>query len=89
MFVCVCVQIQFVIVLFHTLGAMYLNCGYPRPYGLVLILYMISHILLFSNFYCKTYHGAKPRSSSKVKISGMKNGVSCGVVDSVSSSKDD
>ncbi len=58
------VQVQFVIVLFHTLTAMYLNCGYPRGYGLALVLYMVSHILLFSNFYRKTYYTGR-KSATK------------------------
>lgn len=42
-------------ILFHTSYAAYLNCKYPSGYGLSLVLYMVSHILLFSNFYNKAY----------------------------------
>ena len=48
-------QAQFWMILLHTSYAAYLNCDYPSGYGLSLVLYMVSHILLFSNFYNKAY----------------------------------
>lgn len=40
----------------HTAYATYINCNYPSGFGISLVLYMVSHILLFSNFYNKAYN---------------------------------
>ena len=44
-------QIQFFTVLAHCLFVMYQQCGFPDGYIWALIAYLISHIVLFSNFY--------------------------------------
>ena len=49
-------QIQFWAGMFKTIYAIYLDCGYPLHYNYALVAYMMSHILLFSNFYYQTYH---------------------------------
>ncbi|KAF6040071.1 hypothetical protein EB796_001640 [Bugula neritina] len=46
---------QFWMIMAHTCNAIYINCGYPQGYGVALILFMVSHILLFSNFYNRAY----------------------------------
>ncbi|XP_013410784.1 elongation of very long chain fatty acids protein 4 [Lingula anatina] len=51
--------LQFVIILFHTSFAMYKDCGFPNGYNAALILYMVSHIVLFGNFYHQTYNKRK------------------------------
>ncbi|XP_041366021.1 elongation of very long chain fatty acids protein 4-like [Gigantopelta aegis] len=48
--------LQFWAILLHTIQAMYVSCGFPVGYGVALITYMVSHIILFSNFYYQTYH---------------------------------
>ncbi|KAK0068480.1 elongation of very long chain fatty acids protein 4 [Biomphalaria pfeifferi] len=48
---------QFWLVLCKTVCAIYINCGYPLEYQYFLVFYMMSHIVLFSNFYIKTYQG--------------------------------
>jgi len=47
--------LQFWTVMLKTIYALNYPCGFPLEYGYVLIGYMVSHILLFSNFYYKTY----------------------------------
>lgn len=39
----------------HSVHEVYNDCGHPRGYGVGLILYMVTHIMLFSNFYNKAY----------------------------------
>lgn len=56
-------QTQFWLIMCHTLIAVYINCGFPSGYGFALILYMLSHILLFSNFYNKAYHSKEKKSA--------------------------
>ena len=55
MFVVVLVQIQFVTIVCHTMLVLYMDCGFPPAYAYALLAYAISHIVLFSNFYHKSY----------------------------------
>ncbi|XP_045176655.2 elongation of very long chain fatty acids protein 4-like [Mercenaria mercenaria] len=57
--------IQFWAILFHTLYAIYSDCGYPNLYNWALIFYDFSHIALFSNFYYQTY--SKKAKEAKLK----------------------
>ncbi|XP_021345751.1 elongation of very long chain fatty acids protein 4-like [Mizuhopecten yessoensis] len=82
--------IQFWWIFGHALYSLYLSCGYPNGYNVALICYVMSHILLFSNFYYRTY--TKKAQSGKVKarkdgapdrvIKGAHNGVSNGNINS-------
>ncbi|KAK3103302.1 hypothetical protein FSP39_018353, partial [Pinctada imbricata] len=47
--------IQFWWIFAHTIQALYVDCNFPRGYGYALLIYDLSHILLFSNFYYQTY----------------------------------
>lgn len=50
---------QFLAVEIHTLMALYLDCGFPKFYQWLLIVYIFSHILLFANFYYHAYVNKK------------------------------
>ena len=71
-------QIQFVWIVVHTSIAWYLNCGFPNGYNIALIVYCFSHIILFSNFYHKSY--IQKRDHHKVHTNGfhkVSNGIIC------------
>ncbi|XP_071486804.1 very long chain fatty acid elongase 4-like [Diadema antillarum] len=61
--------VQFVVVLIHSLIVLYQDCGFPRGYVYALIAYLISHIILFSNFFHKAYvvKGKKSRAKKSVE----------------------
>lgn len=46
---------QFFVITIQTLYARYIDCGFPTSYLYALVAYMISHIILFGNFYHKAY----------------------------------
>ena len=53
-------QGQFFLVLIHTVQALFITaCDYDWRTEAALIVYLLSHILLFSNFYKKTYKKSK------------------------------
>ena len=57
-------QIQFVTIVGHTCLVLYMDCGFPPAYAYALLAYAISHIVLFSNFYHKSYIKKKRLASS-------------------------
>jgi hypothetical protein len=62
--------------MFHTSYAIYASCGYPNGFNWALILYDVSHIALFSNFYYHTYtKKARERAQArKLKDATSTNG---------------
>lgn len=67
--------IQFFLVMIHALTGLTTDCKFPRPYVYALIAYLISHIILFSNFYWQTYTKPKQKKTSSAEVS---NGVDDG-----------
>jgi hypothetical protein len=51
----VCAQIQFSIGLVLGIIGLYINCPFPRWMGYTLVAYMVSFIVLFSNFWYHAY----------------------------------
>lgn len=47
--------VQFWWIMFHTINAIHQNCGFPNKFNWSLIVYDLSHIILFTNFYYETY----------------------------------
>ena len=64
---------QFFAVLLHTLGILYSQCGYPNFFSCLLFIYMCSQILLFAQFYHKTY--VMKRSSVRTLSNGSTNNI--------------
>ncbi|XP_067945445.1 very long chain fatty acid elongase 4-like [Watersipora subatra] len=65
--------IQFWLILLHTANATYTDCGYPTGYGIALIIYVVSHIFLFTDFYNNAYRvsadavkGLSSKENSKI-----------------------
>ncbi|XP_071104409.1 very long chain fatty acid elongase 7-like [Haliotis cracherodii] len=77
--------VQFWAILIHTSYSIYLNCGYPLGYNIGFLSYMISHIVLFSNFYYQAYinksHHSAPLKNGSAKTKHQ-NGVMNGTVKS-------
>uniref|UniRef100_A0A9J8A5R8 Elongation of very long chain fatty acids protein n=1 Tax=Cyprinus carpio carpio TaxID=630221 RepID=A0A9J8A5R8_CYPCA len=61
--------VQFVLTMFQTSCAVVWPCGFPMGWLYFQITYMITLILLFSNFYIKTY-----KSHAGSRKSGLSNG---------------
>ncbi|KTG05682.1 hypothetical protein cypCar_00020272 [Cyprinus carpio] len=66
---CFLLQVQFVLTMFQTSCAVVWPCGFPMGWLYFQITYMITLILLFSNFYIKTY-----KSHAGSRKSGLSNG---------------
>ncbi|XP_025085036.1 elongation of very long chain fatty acids protein 7-like isoform X2 [Pomacea canaliculata] len=64
--------LQFTIVMVRAGYAVYTNCSYPLIFQKMLIFYMLSFIVLFSNFFYQTYFQKKHRSAA---VNGVSNGV--------------
>nr|KAG5709168.1 hypothetical protein BaRGS_028624 [Batillaria attramentaria] len=60
---------QFGVVLIKTSYSVYSGCEYPRLFQKMLIAYMLSLIIFFSNFFYQTYH-RKPRAKGKAVLNG-------------------
>ncbi|XP_071956125.1 very long chain fatty acid elongase 4-like [Antedon mediterranea] len=59
---------QFVFILLHTLNTLRVNCDVRhRPYMVTLMFYLISHIVLFAEFFHKTYVSikSKPKGATR------------------------
>lgn len=63
--------IQFFMTIAHAYSGYTLNCGYPRPPIVLLVTYMCTLVILFSNFYFKSYLAKKDakKGSSNGEIS--------------------
>ncbi|CAB3979678.1 elongation of very long chain fatty acids 4 [Paramuricea clavata] len=57
--------IQFVSYLMQAILGLRENCGFPRWMGYGMLLYMVSMLTLFGNFYYKTYRDAKSKQEGK------------------------
>ena len=77
------VQVQFVIILLHVSRSLYANCDFDLRVQWALVIYMISHLLLFFHFYIHSYikpasraAGVKGQGSegSKVNVTPAVNG---------------
>ena len=71
-------QIQFCIALGAAVHTLYSGCEFPEWMSWALILYMISFLVLFGNFYIQAYLKKKTTKSSS------KNGKSYGIANSSS-----
>ncbi|XP_054761925.1 very long chain fatty acid elongase 4-like [Lytechinus pictus] len=67
--------LQFFTVLIHCMFVMYQQCGFPNGYVWALIAYLISHILLFSNFYIQAYVVKAKKGKSKKSNGHVENDV--------------
>lgn len=70
--------VQFVLTMFQTSCAVVWPCGFPMGWLYFQITYMITLILLFTNFYIKTYKrkgGSRKTDYSNGSINGHTNGV--------------
>ncbi|XP_064601445.1 very long chain fatty acid elongase 4-like [Liolophura sinensis] len=65
---------QFFAVEFHTLMAIYVDCGFPKFYQWLLMVYIFSHILLFANFY---YHAYITKRDSRKHVNGSLSNGTC------------
>ncbi|XP_067654788.1 very long chain fatty acid elongase 2-like [Haliotis asinina] len=74
---------QFWAILSHTIYSIYLDCGYPLGYNIGFLTYMISHIVLFSNFYYQNYINKSQRPTTVENGSTKhQNGIINGTVQS-------
>ncbi|XP_071138920.1 very long chain fatty acid elongase 5-like isoform X2 [Mytilus edulis] len=72
---------QFTLILLHTLQSAFTRCDFPKIGEYMLTLYMISMLVLFGNFYIKSYNLRQMEKAKKdgVKLSnGKSNGHSKG-----------
>ncbi len=65
---------QFVSNFTHAILGLRENCGFPRWMGYGMVIYMLSMLALFANFYYKTYRSAK-RKQERKHTSHVVNGV--------------
>ncbi|XP_071809049.1 very long chain fatty acid elongase 4-like [Asterias amurensis] len=56
--------IQFFGIMIHSFVVLYQDCGFPRPYVYCLMAYLLSHIILFTNFYRKSYSDKKAKGKA-------------------------
>ncbi|KAG2467823.1 ELOV4 protein, partial [Polypterus senegalus] len=62
-------QIQFHVTIGHTALSLYIDCPFPKWMHWALIAYAVTFIVLFGNFYYRTYrHPKKPSSSRAGKV---------------------
>lgn len=55
---------QFTLILAHSILGLFIGCGFPRHYLLILFFYNVSMFWLFSDFYTKSYTGGKNKTST-------------------------
>ena len=58
-------QIQFCILLCHGVVSLYVKCDYPLWMQYSLVLYMVSFLVLFSNFYIHSYLAQRHRKHER------------------------
>ena len=63
-------QAQFAVILLHVVQAVYNGCRYDVRPQWTLVVYMLSHIALFGNFYKHTYRKKPPRDSAREGLNG-------------------
>ena len=74
LFICL-FQIQFLLVIIHASQLIFIQCDYPMVFVYVISSYAFIFIILFSNFYKKTYRTAKPSKTNGVSINGKTIGL--------------
>jgi len=57
--------LQFVLIFAHAVSGYYFDCGYPRAALVLLLMYLVTMITLFTNFYIKTYLKKRAGASSR------------------------
>ena len=76
-------QVQFVLILGHVSLSLYLDCPNDKRPQWALVVYAISHLFLFSNFYNQSYIKRRPaeqRSKGQVLEGNMANGEPAGLL---------
>ena len=75
-------QVQFVLILGHVFLSLYLDCPIDKRPQWALVVYAISHLFLFSNFYNQSYikRPAEQRSKGHVLEGNMANGEPAGLL---------
>ena len=56
------------IILVHVSYGLYANCDFDKRPQVALVIYLLSHILLFSNFYRHTYSKKKKNGADNIKM---------------------
>lgn len=70
-------QIQFHVTIGHTAFSIYIDCPFPKWMHWSVIFYATSFIILFGNFYYRTYKMPKqPMKNGKISNGVMANGIS-------------
>ncbi|XP_072047659.1 very long chain fatty acid elongase 4-like isoform X1 [Amphiura filiformis] len=62
--------VQFVVAMSQCVLVLCLDCGFPRPFVWALMAYAFSHLLLFGNFFHKTYivNGVDKKSQQRGRV---------------------
>lgn len=69
-------QVQFFVTIGHTALSLYTDCPFPKWMHWALIVYAISFIFLFLNFYVRTYNEPKKSKTGKTAVNSTSaNGV--------------
>ena len=66
----ICLQTQFITLMMYLIYGLANDCKYDKRPVFVMFLYLISHVLLFSNFYRHTYSKPKEITSKQVQSNG-------------------
>lgn len=56
-------QLQFVLLTIHTSYNLFADCNFPDAMNIVVCTYLLSLIVLFSNFYYQSYVSRKSKKS--------------------------
>jgi len=65
-------QVQFCVVLCHTTNAFFIDCQFPRGVMYLNFFYVYSLLVLFINFYVRTYvTGRSGKDKGKVVCNGV------------------
>ncbi|KAG8224018.1 hypothetical protein J437_LFUL001095 [Ladona fulva] len=62
---------QFVLIMAHALQLLVVECDYPRSFVWFISFHGLLFLILFSNFYLRTYAGSKKRAAVTKAISSM------------------
>ncbi|CAG7784791.1 unnamed protein product [Allacma fusca] len=72
-FVTIMQMLQFLATIIHCITAMNADCNYPLFILFWLMLYMMTFVILFTHFYCNTYHpSVRSKAESKIKVKKLK-----------------
>ena len=67
-------QLQFSLAIIHAIHSLYIDCNFPKWMHYTLIGYATSFIILFTNFYVKTYIKHRDRKSKRDVGKSVANG---------------